>query len=394
MSTQQLQNLTLKDCDGAHLGTHLPKVQAVSARQVLIVDDMSTTRLMLSRHVRQLGHKETTAANGREALELLHRHEFDLVLLDVMMPEMDGYTVLEAMKSDPDLRDIPVVMISGIDEIESVVRCIERGAEDYLPKPFNATLLRARISACLEKKHLWDELGDKYRQLQELERLRDSLTDMIVHDLRTPLASFLIGLQTMDSLGPLSDLQRECLSLSLDGGRTLLSMINDLLDISRMEQGTVPIEYSSLQIESVIQSAFRQVTQLARDKNITLGQEIGATVPTLWADEEKLCRVLVNLLGNSIKFTPSGGSVHIEVCQDGSNARFGVRDTGEGIPAEAFERIFEKFGQVESRLAGHKMSTGLGLTFCKMAVEAHGGRIWVESQPGKGSTFFFTLPLQ
>jgi CheY-like chemotaxis protein len=246
MSTQQLQNLTLKDCDGAHLGTHLPKVQAVSARQVLIVDDMSTTRLMLSRHVRQLGHKETTAANGREALELLHRHEFDLVLLDVMMPEMDGYTVLEAMKSDPDLRDIPVVMISGIDEIESVVRCIERGAEDYLPKPFNATLLRARISACLEKKHLWDELGDKYRQLQELERLRDSLTDMIVHDLRTPLASFLIGLQTMDSLGPLSDLQRECLSLSLDGGRTLLSMINDLLDISRMEQGTVPIEYSSL----------------------------------------------------------------------------------------------------------------------------------------------------
>jgi signal transduction histidine kinase len=311
-----------------------------------------------------------------------------------MMPEMDGYTVLETMKSDAEFRDIPVVMISGVDEIESVVRCIERGAEDYLPKPFNATLLRARISACLEKKRLWDELGENYRRLQELERLRDSLTDMIVHDLRTPLASFITGLQTMESLGALSELQRECLSLSLDGGQTLLSMINDLLDISRMEQGTVPIEYSMLTIESVVKTALRQVTQLADDKNITLDYEITTTFSTLLADEEKLCRILVNLLGNSIKFTPDRGSVHVDVSESGSDVRFGVRDTGEGIPAEAFERIFEKFGQVESRLAGRKMSTGLGLTFCKMAVEAHGGHIWVESRPGQGSTFFFTLPLQ
>jgi signal transduction histidine kinase len=390
MSTQQFQNVALSDGNS----TALPKAQSSSGRQVLIVDDMSTTRVMLSRYVRQLGHQDTTASNGREALELLTSQKFDLILLDVMMPEMDGYTVLETMKSDAEFRDIPVVMISGVDEIESVVRCIERGAEDYLPKPFNATLLRARISACLEKKRLWDELGENYRRLQELERLRDSLTDMIVHDLRTPLASFITGLQTMESLGALSDLQRECLSLSLDGGQTLLSMINDLLDISRMEQGTVPIEYSMLTIESVVKTALRQVTQLADDKNITLDYEITTTFSTLLADEEKLCRILVNLLGNSIKFTPDRGSVHVDVSESGSDVRFGVRDTGEGIPAEAFERIFEKFGQVESRLAGRKMSTGLGLTFCKMAVEAHGGHIWVESRPGQGSTFFFTLPLQ
>jgi signal transduction histidine kinase len=390
MSTQQFQNVALSDGNS----TALPKAQSSSGRQVLIVDDMSTTRVMLSRYVRQLGHQDTTASNGREALELLTCQKFDLILLDVMMPEMDGYTVLETMKSDAEFRDIPVVMISGVDEIESVVRCIERGAEDYLPKPFNATLLRARISACLEKKRLWDELGENYRRLQELERLRDSLTDMIVHDLRTPLASFITGLQTMESLGALSDLQRECLSLSLDGGQTLLSMINDLLDISRMEQGTVPIEYSMLTIESVVKTALRQVTQLADDKNITLDYEITTTFSTLLADEEKLCRILVNLLGNSIKFTPDRGSVHVDVSESGSDVRFGVRDTGEGIPAEAFERIFEKFGQVESRLAGRKMSTGLGLTFCKMAVEAHGGHIWVESRPGQGSTFFFTLPLQ
>jgi signal transduction histidine kinase len=144
----------------------------------------------------------------------------------------------------------------------------------------------------------------------------------------------------------------------------------------------------------VVKTALRQVTQLANDKHITLDYEITTTFSTLLADEEKLCRILVNLLGNSIKFTPDRGSVHVDVSESGSDVRFGVRDTGEGIPAEAFERIFEKFGQVESRLAGRKMSTGLGLTFCKMAVEAHGGHIWVESRPGQGSTFFFTLPLQ
>jgi len=363
--------------------------------EVLIVDDMTTNRLVLAQHVQGLGHRVTAAGDGGEALELLRSQSFDLVLLDVLMPGMDGYAVLEQIKADPDLQAIPVVMISALDEMESVVRCIERGAEDYLSKPFNQTLLRARIGACLEKKRLWDALGEKYRQLQELEKLRDSLTHMIIHDLRTPLTSLLTGLQTVELLGELNVDQREFMDIAIRGGHTLLGMINDLLDISKMESGTLTLERESVSARALVDQALDQVGSLAGAKNLSLVADAAPDLPDLPADAEKLRRTLVNLLGNAVKFTPQDGTITVSARaqEDGGAVRFTVRDTGEGIPEEAFERIFEKFGQVETRKAGRKMSTGLGLTFCKMVVEAHGGRIWVESAPGAGSAFSFLIPL-
>jgi two-component system sensor histidine kinase/response regulator len=366
-----------------------------SAGQVLVVDDMSTIRIMLSQHVRSLGHQVVSASNGREALELLRTQSFDLVLLDVMMPEMDGYAVLEQIKATPSLQAIPVLMISSLDEMESVVRCIESGADDYLPKPFNLTLLRARIGASLEKKRLWDQLGEKYRQLQELEQLRDSLTDMLIHDLRTPLTSFLTGLYTVNSLGAMTPDQQWLIDSSISGGQTLLEMINDLLDVSKMEEGSLRLNHRELQASDLVERTLNQMMPLANGKNIRLTAILPQDLPSFYADEEKLQRTLVNLLGNAIKFTPTGGEVITIVRQEDSDKALiiAVKDTGEGIPKEAFERIFEKFGQVETRKAGRKMSSGLGLTFCKMAVEAHGGRIWVESEPEKGSTFSLTIPL-
>jgi signal transduction histidine kinase len=239
------------------------------------------------------------------------------------------------------------------------------------------------------------ELRRSLKQLRELEALKESLTHMVVHDMRTPLTSLLAGLQTLEQAGELNDVQTECLSLSIHGGQTLLGMINDLLDISKLEDGSLKLEYADLAVESVVARAVQQVTPLAAEKKIALAQEVALDLPALYADEEKLLRTGVNLLGNAIKFTPGGGRVTFSVCRsEGEKSlRFSVIDTGEGIPREAFERIFEKFGQVESRKAGRAMSTGLGLTFCKMVVEAHGGCIWVESELGKGSAFSFTIPL-
>jgi signal transduction histidine kinase len=146
----------------------------------------------------------------------------------------------------------------------------------------------------------------------------------------------------------------------------------------------------------LIDRAFQQVAGVAKEKSLSLVPDVESELPPLPADEEKLRRILVNLIGNAVKFTPRHGTITALVRTDpAENAvLFGIQDTGEGIPKEAFERIFQKFGQVETRKEGRKMSTGLGLTFCKMAVEAHGGRIWVESELGKGSTFYFTIPLQ
>lgn len=377
--------------------------ERVRPATVLVVDDMSTLRFMLSQHVKQLGHEVSGAANGREALERLRAEPFDLVLLDVLMPEMDGHAVLEELKRDPALRDIPVIVVSGVDELDSVVRCIERGAEDFLHKPVNPVLLRARINASLEKKRLRDQEVELHRQLQEnydrlreLEKLRDSLTHMVVHDLRTPLTALLSGLYSMETLGELNEDQAEFWRMSVSGGETLLGMINDLLDVSKMEDGSMRLAYSNPTPEMLVERALRQVDQLAREKNLELRVQLPPKLPILTVDEDKLRRVLVNLLANAIKFTPAGGTVTVQARAGdcGDVVRFSVQDTGEGIPREAFGRIFEKFGQVESRSAGQRNSTGLGLTFCKMAVEAHGGSIWVDSELGTGSRFSFTVPIR
>lgn len=374
--------------------------------RILVVDDNETNRDLLSRRLERQGYTVTLAESGESALEKIAGAPPDLILLDIMMPGLNGYEVLEQLKKHKTWRHIPVIMISALDELGSVVRCIEMGADDYLAKPFNPVLLRARVRASLEKKRLRDQevllyhqLQANFARLQELEQLRDSLTHMVVHDLRTPLTSIITGLQTMQMVGDLEQIHEELLEMALSGGETLLRMINDLLDISKMEAGQLKLEIMEIDAQRVGQTSLQQVSMLAQTKGVELKSASAAQLPSLRADEDKLMRTLTNLLGNAIKFTPSGGTVALLIGPQKETDKvtgvwFAVTDTGEGIPREAFGRIFEKFGQVENRREGRKMSTGLGLTFCKMAVEAHGGHIWVESEPGQGSKFQFVIPVQ
>ncbi len=173
-------------------------------------------------------------------------------------------------------------------------------------------------------------------------------------------------------------------------------MINDLLDISKMEDGSLHLEYQRIGPEVLVEQSIQQVTLLGANRGLIVIPALDEHPLELVADADKIRRVLVNLLGNAIKFTPDGGTITLRATYEveQKHTLFSVQDTGEGIPAEAFDRIFEKFGQVETRKAGRKMSSGLGLTFCKMAVEAHGGTIWVQSELGRGSTFCFTIPTQ
>ena len=238
-------------------------------------------------------------------------------------------------------------------------------------------------------------LQESFQRLQELEKLRDDLKNMIVHDLRTPLTSVITGMQTLELIGDLDSTQREMVSIAISGGELLLGMINDLLEVEKMESGTMALDNTQLDAAALVDSAVRQVASLAKNEGLTLVRQVEPDLPAFRGDNTKLRRVLVNLLGNAIKFTPSGGTLTIAARLEASDHSllFSVRDTGEGIPSEAFEHIFEKFGQVASRHGGRTMSTGLGLTFCRLAVEAHGGHIHVESVPGEGSVFSFTIPL-
>ena len=229
---------------------------------------------------------------------------------------------------------------------------------------------------------------------KQAELLRDDLTGMIVHDLRTPLTSLLSGLQALRYLGRQDTAEKEILENAIDGGETLLGMINDLLDISKLESGSLVLSKTSIHPADVIEWALTHTAPLARQSGLRVARNLPPDLPCVEADEDTLRRSLVNLLGNALKFTPQGGIVTVAAFYDASESAlvFAVGDTGEGIPAHQVRRIFDKFGQVESRKAGRKMSTGLGLTFCKLVAEAHGGRIWVESKLGKGSRFLFTIP--
>jgi signal transduction histidine kinase len=207
------------------------------------------------------------------------------------------------------------------------------------------------------------------------------------------LTSILGGLKTLRLMSTGGGDERELIEIAVDSSEALLSMINDLLDINRMESGAPALDKGEFEVEALVEKALLQVSALAESKEISLSCNLAPELPSITVDGSKVVRTLVNLLGNAVKFTRRGGSIALAACRREEAMHFSVTDTGEGIPNEAFEYIFEKFGQVKTRSEGCKYSTGLGLTFCKMVVEAHGGRIWVESERGKGSTFHFTIPI-
>ena len=379
--------------------------------KVLIVDDEPDLEPMILQRFRRAirsGELEFVFAhNGVEALDKLQlQPEISVVLTDINMPVMDGLTLLSRLEERNTKGHLSkAVVVSAYGDLENIRVAMNRGAFDFLTKPIDfqdveVTLHKTlgyveelRRSRQAEEYRIAKEAAeDNFQQLQELEKQRDSLVHMIVHDLRTPLTSFSSGLQLIEAMGELNEVQHECLDIALSGAGTLLGMVNDLLDVSKMEAGQLELRHEAFPPESVLKSAMAQVDSSAQLKNIVIHQKVASDVGDVYADAEKICRVLVNLLGNAIKFTPMGGTITLKVQPHDDGVLFAVCDTGQGIPAEAFEQIFEKFGQIESRQSGAQASTGLGLTFCKLAVEAHGGRIWVQSELEKGSEFLFVIP--
>ena len=284
---------------------------------------------------------------------------------------------------------------------------------------FSLLLLTLVYSGLTRAKAQGETLEIALEKQKQLEEMRDSLNAMLVHDLRTPLTTMLVPLEMLNNedLGQLEETQKEIVGMSLVSSRRLLGLVNELLDVSKMEAGEMKVRHESLNPRVVIEAAVQNIALAQYDGAAHIEQQTPADLPLLQADQELLTRVLINLLGNAVKFTPRGGTITLGArqCQplDVMPARvkakltkkqredlqpsallFSVKDTGEGIPAADLDRIFDKFGQVESRKEGRKMSSGLGLTFCKLAIEAHGGAIWVESEPNQGSTFSFTVPLR
>ena len=360
-------------------------------RRILVVDDEDRNLRLMEALLVPPGYEVGFARDGEEALRKVQETSPDVILLDVMMPKLNGFEVCRRLKSDPKTAPIPVLMVTALSEREERLRGIDAGADDFLTKPVDTHEVILRVRNAVRAKHQYDQLQQSYEELRELEELRDNLVHMIIHDMRSPLTGLLGGLELlqMEVEDQLDEGQSEDLRSALDSSRRLNGMVTSLLDISRLESGKMPLRKTVCDVSALIAEALDMLGALTRDCKVSL--DLPADPLGACCDADVVRRIIVNLVGNSIKFTPGGEvRIHASTCPEGT--KVSVIDTGSGIPAEYQEKIFEKFGQVEAGTGVKRYSTGLGLTFCKLAVEAHGGRICVESELGKGSTFWFTLP--
>jgi two-component system sensor histidine kinase/response regulator len=364
-----------------------------SLGDILLVDDSPENLSLLSGLLKQDGYKVRAFLDGRVALEKAQTAPPDLILLDVEMPQMNGYEVCAALKQHETLRRVPVLFISALTDTADKLKGFTAGGVDYITKPFQAAEVRARVEAHLTIHRLQHDLERQNEELRRLESLRDSLMHMIVHDLRSPLTSIVGYLDMLKSSDNLTHEEvQEYTKAAGYGASALLALINSLLDINALEAGQMRLHKEPSDIGVLASRALMPLEGLTVGRDVSLG--LPAQAVTVDCDPQIIERVIMNLLGNALKFTPAKGSIVVAVMQNGERCRVEVRDTGRGIPPEYLERVFDKFQQVEARKERKMYSTGLGLTFCKLAVEAHQGQIGVNSTVGVGSTFWFELDRQ
>ncbi|MCI0407480.1 MAG: response regulator [Acidobacteria bacterium] len=370
---------------------------------ILVVDDDPRNIRLMESILKTSGYAVITAEDGEQALEAVARRRPDAVLLDVMMPGVSGFDVCKKLRSQYETRLLPIIMVTALNALEEKVQALEMGADDFLSKPVNRMEMLAKLRSILRVKSLHDEveqtrlqLEAKNRELVRVEQLKEKLTQMVVHDLKNPLSGIVGNLQLLELQGPgmPADSFREILARTQEGARQLMGLILNILDVARMEEEKLVLRRQALRPESLLEDCLRQAEGLSKKVGVDLRLRVDGIPGSVDADPELTGRVLANLVTNALKHTPPGGRVEVGAVDQGDQVRFWVQDTGEGIPEEILPRVFDKFvvGTSGADPGDGGYGTGLGLTFCKMAVEAHGGSIRVQSESGKGSTFSFTLP--
>ena len=373
----------------------------MSAESIMVVDDVSENLKLLVDMLSKAGYIVRAFPRAKMALKAAKKKAPDLFLLDITMPEMDGYELCRVLKKEEGLRDKPVIFLSALNETKDKLKAFSEGGVDYVTKPFQFEEVKARVENHLELCRLRcqveernEQLREKVSQLKEMEKLKDDLTHMIVHDLRSPLMGISGGLELirlkLQNFAPKAlEKIEKTLENSTRGLKVLVEMINDLLDVKRLEASKLPLKLEKASLAAVAREALDMLANLLDEHRVELDIRHDGEVEI---DKGLIKRVISNLLSNAGKFTPRGEEISLRIELLEEEIVLSVKDSGPGIPAEKVGGVFDKFAQASTKVNdGFKYSSGLGLTFCKLAVEAHGGRIGVESALDEGCNFWFAL---
>ena len=373
-----------------------------AAASILVVDDDQRNVRLVESILRSHGYAVRQAFDGDEALQIVQTQPPDLLLLDVMMPKLSGFEVCRMLRTRPETQLLPIIMITALNAIEDKVQGLEIGADDFLTKPINRSELIAKVRSILRVKSLQDEVERQRRALEAanrelltIQRFKESMSQMVVHDLKNPLAGIMGNIQLIQMQGTQLPPQRlaELLQRSLDSARAMARMIQNILEVAKLEEQKMPLRREAVSLADVVAEQTAELMSLSARDGVRLESVVADGLPPVDADRAVLGRILANLLSNAFKHTPAGGRIVVEARADGDEVILSVSDTGEGIPEELLPYIFEKFvaGEQDDRRR-QSYDSGLGLTFCRLAVECHGGRIGVKSRAGEGTVVTVNLP--
>jgi two-component system, sensor histidine kinase and response regulator len=379
---------------------------------VLVIDDNLQNREVAEGHLVSSGYDAILADSGESGLQRFQERRPALILLDVVMPRMDGFETCRRIRMLPGGSESPILFLTALGDLGTHKLALDSGADDFLTKPINRTELLIRIRSLLRIRSLSEELRQNYEVIRSqrdalliANRQKIELATLLVHDLKNPLTSILSNVEYLTGNATLSGPDRESLTDVLRASRSMFRMVMNLLDISRSEDGALVPRCAEFDVGALLQEICSETGQRLREKNQTLTLTVSAEAGAILADRDLVRRVVENLVDNSHKYSPRGSRITIEATASAAPppqpgqvetppaVELRIRDEGTGIPAAYRTRIFEKYVRVEGRSPEEQRnSQGLGLVFCRTAVEVHGGRIWVEETDNQGSCFCVRLP--
>ena len=365
----------------------------VSQPTILVVDDTEDNLDLLEFALKRKPVRMLRASSGKECLQISAQNRPDVIILDIQMPEMDGFETLKHLRASKKTADIPVIFLTAQrKDASSIEQGLSLGVDEYLTKPIDIDELLVRTRSLVRLK----------KMEAELERTKADFMAMLIHDMRSPIGGVSSILELLEEPlikgSPIQDVHRELLISAEDATRRLLNLINDMLDLSKFEAGKMNLIRESAYIGEIANRIVKQMQPQFKQKRIQIDISLEGGLPSISADAQKITQVYANILSNALKFTPAKGTVQISVVssKDAAEAiefiQTSISNNGPGILPNELPTLFERYKQgIASEIVQAK-GTGLGLAICKLIVEAHGGVITAESEPGKITTFRFSLP--